>query len=85
MLKKDLIKLEIIKAISNIMRFKIMRLLQKKPTKITKIKNKLNVDRTLLSHHLSNLKKAGLITSKRDGKEFVCSITKTGQRYMEVV
>ena len=55
-----------LKAISAPARLKILRVLLKKNLFIKEINNILKLERTLISHHLSTLKKAGLIRTNPD-------------------
>ena len=60
-----------LKAISEVKRFKILEMLMKSKGGIMvgKLNKQLKIDPTLLSHHLSILRGATLITAERIGKQ----------------
>jgi ArsR family transcriptional regulator len=59
---------KILKAVSDSSRLTIIEILMKKPTHVKPIMEKLNIEPTLLSHHLRVLKKEGIVVSKIEGK-----------------
>jgi len=79
--KKEVI---LLKAIADNVRFSIIDLLIQQKSKIkegqkdgiyvSQLKKKLNIEPTLLSHHLSTLLKAGLVKSTREGKTVCYSL-----------
>jgi ArsR family transcriptional regulator, arsenate/arsenite/antimonite-responsive transcriptional repressor len=48
-------------------RLKIICVLREKPRCVCEIFSKINISQKLASHHLSQLKKAGLVSEKREG------------------
>jgi len=59
-----------LKAVINVTRFQIMTLLMKnkKGVHTSEIKKELNIEPTLLSHHIAILREAGMVSSERQGK-----------------
>jgi DNA-binding transcriptional ArsR family regulator len=68
----------IIKALSEKTRFTVIDMLMNKKNGmyVSEIIKKLKIEPTLLSHHLSELKDAKLITAKREGKSILYRINK---------
>jgi len=60
--------LEFLRAISNPLRFQILKLLSRGWLCVCIISGLLNRDQTLISHHLRTLREAGLILEKKVGK-----------------
>jgi ArsR family transcriptional regulator len=68
--------IDMLKAIADGNRFEIMRLLSQEALCVCEIEAKLNIPQNLVSHHLSVLKKVGLIDNCRCGKKNYYSINK---------
>jgi len=68
------IVIDMLKAIAEENRFEIIKLLSKKSLCVCEIEVKLKIPQNLVSHHLSVLKKAGLIDDCRCGKKNYYSI-----------
>jgi ArsR family transcriptional regulator len=60
---------KLLKAIADPSRFSIIDLLVQKETYVGEIIKKIKIEPTLLSHHLSILKDAGIVTATRRGKQ----------------
>lgn len=60
--------IDMLKALSEDNRFKIVKLLSSKSLCVCEIEEKLAISQNLVSHHLSVLKKAGLVDDCRCGK-----------------
>ena len=63
-------------SLSNITRIQLFRLLMRRGSNglnISEIQNHLEIPASTLSHHLSILVRAALITQKRVGRETVCN------------
>lgn len=58
----------ILKVLADETRLAVVRSLMAGPKHVGEINEKLNVEPTLLSHHLKVLREAELVTSERDGK-----------------
>ena len=64
-----------LKAISHPMRISIIALLdENSELNVTQIHTKLNIEQAAASHHLSILKRKGVLRSKRNGKENIYSL-----------
>ncbi|MBD3279752.1 MAG: metalloregulator ArsR/SmtB family transcription factor [Candidatus Pacebacteria bacterium] len=61
-------------------RLKLLCLLQQGEHCVCEILEHYNISQSLASHHLSDLKKAGLITNRKDGRQVFYSLTKKGQK-----
>ncbi len=64
----------ILKTVAHPIRLGIIRLLEIHPSMhVTEICEALNVEQSLTSHHLQNMKIKGLLSSKRDGRKMIYS------------
>lgn len=68
--------IDTLKAIAEENRFQIIKLLSEKPMCVCEIEAKLKISQNLVSHHLSVLKKTGLIEDCRCGKNNYYSLNK---------
>lgn len=66
------------KAISDETRQKIFELLEGKELSVGEIAEKLKLTQPNVSHHLSILKQAGCVSSRREGKKIYYSVNKAG-------
>ena len=67
---------EFLKVIADTNRLKILVFLKNKPQCVCKIFPMLGISQKLASHHLSKLKKIGLVKQERDGNFMNYSINK---------
>lgn len=67
---------EFLKVIADTNRLKILVFLKNKPQCVCKIFPMLGISQKLASHHLSQLKKIGLVNQERDGNFMNYSINK---------
>jgi len=74
---------ECLKAISNPTRLRIIELLKEKPMCVCDIWNALNEEQSSISKHLNELKKAGIVDSRRDGLRIVYSVN--NPRIFEII
>ena len=86
-LKVDFLQLKkaalILRAINHKLRQQILKLIQQKDKiTVTEIYVKLRLEQSVASHHLSILRKAGFVTTVRDGKFIYYSVN--SQRLQEV-
>lgn len=65
-----------LKIISDKNRLKIICLLKEKPLCVCKIFQALNISQKLTSHHLGQLKKAGILNRKKEGSFVYYSLNK---------
>lgn len=68
--------IDILKALAEENRLQIVRLLSKKSLCVCEIESKMQISQNLISHHLSVLKKAGVIDNCRCGKNNYYSLNK---------
>jgi len=68
--------IDMLKALAEENRFQIIKLLSEKSLCVCEIEAKLKIPQNLVSHHLSVLKKAGLITDCRCGKNNFYTLNK---------
>jgi len=68
--------IDMLKAVAEENRFKIIKLLSKKSLCVCEIEKELKIPQNLVSHHLSVLKKAGLIEDCRCGKNNYYTLNK---------
>lgn len=57
-----------LKVLADSTRLEVMRLLLEQPLHVGDLQRRLEIEQSLLSHHLRVLRGAGLVTSERDGK-----------------
>ena len=57
-----------LKVLSDTTRLSVLKLLIEQPRNVGELNAVLGLEQSLLSHHLQVLRKAGLVTSTRDGK-----------------
>lgn len=62
--------------LGNEARWRIIHLLQDRDYKATDIADKLGYEQSLVSHHLSRLKKCGFVTSQVNGKKRIYKLNK---------
>lgn len=63
-----------LKAISDSARLRIIELLMEKSQHVSELNETLEMEQSLLSHHLKILRTSGLVTSVRDGKSVLYSL-----------
>ncbi|MFH0816935.1 MAG: metalloregulator ArsR/SmtB family transcription factor [Methanobacteriota archaeon] len=68
-------------ALSDPLRLRILSILSVQSLCVCVIKEIVVVPDSKLSYHLSILKGAGLVSSRRDGNWIMYSLTKTGRKY----
>ncbi len=70
----------LLKLVSVPSRLNILLLLKQSPHCVCDIMTHTRLSQTLISHHLSDLMKAGLIDSKKDGKFIEYNLTAKGRK-----
>lgn len=65
----------VLKALADENRFAVVRLLLDKPRLFMELQEALEVEQSLLSHHLRLLRELGIVTSERNGKSVLYSLT----------
>lgn len=68
------IDIEVIKALSDETRVEILNLLRNGEMNVNDIADNCSVSRPTISHHLQIMKRAGVLSSIKDGKEVYYSI-----------
>ncbi len=66
--------IEVIKALSDETRLEILDLLGNNEMNVNEIADKCTVSRPTISHHLQIMKRAGILVSRKEGKEIYYSI-----------
>ncbi|WP_297069967.1 helix-turn-helix transcriptional regulator [Thermococcus sp.] len=75
-----------LKAVSNPIRFRILKLLKGTWLCVCLISEILEKDQTLISHHLRVLKESGLLDERREGKmRFYRANSEVIEKYLELV
>lgn len=59
---------EILKVLANDTRLRVVQQLMDGPKNVTQINEHLNIEKTLLSHHLKTLRSHGIVETEREGK-----------------
>jgi len=70
----------LLKLVSVPSRLNILLLLKQSPHCVCDIETHTKLSQTLISHHLADLMKAGLVESKKDGKFIEYSLTAKGKK-----
>jgi len=68
------VDIEVIKALSDETRVEILNLLRNGEMNVNEIADNCRVSRPTISHHLQIMKRAGVLSSIKDGKEVYYSI-----------
>jgi ArsR family transcriptional regulator len=63
-----------LKLLSDPTRLEVIRRLLDSPRHVGELQEELEIEQSLLSHHLRVLREAGLVRSKRDGKAVLYSV-----------
>lgn len=69
----------VLKVLADDTRLAVVELLMKGPMSVSEINDELQIEQTLLSHHLRTLRNAGLVTTQREGKHVMYSLAKLVQ------
>lgn len=70
----------LLKMLADETRLAVVRQLIEGPKHVSEINESLDLEQSLLSHHLKILREAGLVTSQRDGKAVLYSLAPEFQR-----
>ena len=68
------IDVEVLKALSDETRIEILELLGNQEMNVNEIASHHTISRPTISHHLQILKRAGIVESRKDGKEIYYSV-----------
>jgi ArsR family transcriptional regulator len=68
-------QVRICKAFANATRLRMLDLLAKRELTVSDLQSALGITLPNVSQHLSILKAAGVVTTRRDGKQIYCSLT----------
>lgn len=68
-------QVRICKAFANPARLRVLDMLAKREHAVSDLQAALGISAPNLSQHLSILKAAGVVTTRRDGKQIYCSLT----------
>ncbi|WP_432409353.1 ArsR/SmtB family transcription factor [Wukongibacter sp. M2B1] len=73
-INKDNFDIDVIKALGDETRLEILNLLGNKEMNVNDIAQNCTVSRPTISHHLQIMKRAGLLSSRKEGKEIYYSV-----------
>lgn len=62
------------RALADVNRLRIVRRLAERPSTVTELIEHVGLSQPLVSHHLKRLRDAGLVETRRVGRETVCSL-----------
>jgi DNA-binding transcriptional ArsR family regulator len=62
------------RALADVNRLRIVRHLAEQPSTVTELIEHVGLSQPLVSHHLKRLRDAGLVETRRVGRETVCSL-----------
>lgn len=68
------LQVRICKAFANTARLRILDLLAKRECAVSDLQRQLGITKANLSQHLAILKAAGVVTTRRNGKQIYCSL-----------
>lgn len=66
---------DLLKVLANDTRLSVVQQLLEGPKQVNELNDQLQIDKTLLSHHLKILRECGIIEAERDGKSVVCRLS----------
>jgi DNA-binding transcriptional ArsR family regulator len=69
-----------LKALAEETRLTVVRHLMKGPSHVGEIQTALGIEQSLLSHHLRNLREAGIVEATRDGKAVLYQLSPDMER-----
>lgn len=69
-----------LKALADETRLAVVRYLMNGPSHVGGIQSALGIEQSLLSHHLRNLREAGIVEASRDGKAVLYQLSPTLER-----
>lgn len=75
----------LLKIISEESRLKILCILQEKNHCVCEIMEHINLSQSLISHHLKDLKEAGIVQDKKKGLRVYYSLTKKGKHIINLL
>ena len=78
--KKIVLLLSLLKVVSEESRLKLLCILQKGSHCVCELMEHVNLSQSLISHHLKDLKDAGIVSDKKKGLRVYYSLTKSGKR-----
>ena len=64
----------LLKALADETRLAVVRQLMQRPWHVGELQSELGIEQSLLSHHLKQLREAGIVRSERDGKAVLYSL-----------
>ncbi len=65
---------EILKVLADETRLAVVQQLMKKPKQVNEMNEELQIEQSLLSHHLKVLREAGIVDTQRNGKAVLYSL-----------
>ena len=65
---------DMLKVLANDTRLSVVQQLLEGPRQVHELNDHLQIDKTLLSHHLKILREGGVIETERDGKTVICRL-----------
>lgn len=75
----------LLKLVSEQNRLKLLCLLQQGQHCVCEILEHYQMSQSLTSHHLADLKQAGLVKSRKDGRKALYSLTSTGRKITKTI
>ncbi|WP_324825856.1 metalloregulator ArsR/SmtB family transcription factor [Sinanaerobacter sp. ZZT-01] len=76
-MNSDYFDSEIFKVLGEEARIDILNILGKQELNVSEIADKVKISRPTVSHHMQILKRAGVVFSRREGKEIYYSVNMT--------
>lgn len=72
--------IKFLRALASEERLEILKALQEKEMCVSEVEKSFYMEQSTASHHLNILKKAGIVTATRNGKQMIYSINKESFR-----
>ncbi len=80
-----LAQLSLLKLISEESRLKIICILRSGKHNVSELLEHVDLSQSLVSHHLADLKTAGIVQDKKDGRQVFYSLTQKGQFIVDLL
>ncbi len=81
--EKDVACADLLKALGDEKRLLVVKHLLEQPLRVRELQARIDIEQSLLSHHLRLLREAGIVESQRDGKAVLYRLADSIERRRE--